>query len=220
MIEGVLEALRPDGVFFGWLRDTDSPTPAVLQIHGAGQVVATAVALAFRRDLLAGGHGHGHYGFAARLQVALAPGAADFELVSPGGGRVVGARLTVPAMAAGAQADVESLLRRAAAWTCADLAAAPGCIGAEAQRAAMGTARFVDVTFQFVLCRWPSADEALVFRRALDEERLSPQGFLLELLGSRERADLGDQLASPWDPEYPYGQAVPTATRRRRREAA
>jgi hypothetical protein len=93
----------------------------------------------------------------------------------------------------------------------------PGCLDLAAQRAAMGTARFVDVTYRFVLLRWPSPAASQVFCLALDEERVSPEAFLLELLGGRERADLGDGLASPWEPAFPYmlGDAAAVAPGRR-----
>jgi hypothetical protein len=71
----------------------------------------------------------------------------------------------------------------------------------------MGTARFVDVSFQYVLRRWPLEEEAFVFVRAIEQGDMTPDGFLAELLGSRERADLGPGLASPWDANFPY--AIP-----------
>jgi hypothetical protein len=204
LIAGALETLAADGCVAGWLRDTGSPSPVVVRIATAGRIVAQAAARRFRPDLLAGGQYHGHYGFAAHLAASLPPGPADFELTCAGSDTRITARLTVPSIAPPVPAAVEALLRGAPAWTTADLAAAPACIDAAAQRSRMGTARFVDVTFRFVLRRWPSRDERRVFAAALDEERLSPQGFLLELLVSRERADLDPHLPSPWDPDFPF----------------
>jgi hypothetical protein len=204
MIEGRLEAVQPDGVFVGWLLDSQAAAPAVVQIQHAGQVVAEAAARAFRRDVLAAGHGHGHYGFAARLRLALPPGPADFELVVPAREHRSAIRLAVPRLAAPQPATMATLVKGEKTWTVGDLARVPGCLDLAAERDAMGTARFVDVTFQFVLRRWPSDAEAAVFRAALDEERLAPDAFLYELLQGRERADLGEELASPWEPEFPY----------------
>jgi hypothetical protein len=223
LIEGALESLGADGCFIGWLRDTESPSPAIVRIATAGRIVAQAAARLFRPDLLGGGRQHGHFGFAAHLAVALPPGPADFDLSCPGSDTRITARLTVPSLASPAPVAVEALLRGPAAWTTADLAAAPACIDAAAQRSRMGTARFVDVIFRFVLQRWPSTDEQRVFAAALDEERLSPQGFLLELLDSRERADLDPQLPSPWDADFPFEdtsphQPAPLATTTRRRK--
>jgi hypothetical protein len=210
LIHGALESLGPDG-FTGWLRDTESATPAIVRIATAGQIVAQAAARLFRPDLLARGQHHGHYGFNAHLAVALPPGPAAFDLSCNGQTTRITARLTVPAIAPPAPVPVESLLRGPPAWKTADLAANPACIDASAQRRLMGTARFVDVTFRFVLRRWPSRDEARVFAAALDEERLSPPGFLIELLGSRERADLGPALPSPWDADFPFAHTAPAA---------
>jgi hypothetical protein len=206
MIEGGLEELQPSGVFVGWLRDTAAREPVVLHIRARGQTVAAAAARAFRPDLLAAGHGHGHYGFAARSRAALPPGPADFELFLPSSDAVFPMRLTVPRLEPPSAASVGDLVRGETTWRVADLMQAPACLGLAAQHAAMGTARFVDVTYQFALRRWPAPAEAQVFARALDEERLSPDGFLQELLGGRERADLGDALATPWEPSFPYMQ--------------
>jgi hypothetical protein len=217
MIEGGLEELQPSGVFVGWLRDTAAREPVVLHIRSRGQTVAATAARAFRPDLLAAGHGHGHYGFAARSRAALPPGAADFELFLPPGDEVIHVLLTVPRLEPPRAASVGDLVRGETTWTVADLMQAPACLGLAAQHAAMGTARFVDVTYRFVLRRGPAPAEAQVFTVALDEERLSPDGFLLELLGGRERADLGDALASPWDPSFPYtlgGEMLPKPARR------
>jgi hypothetical protein len=224
MIEGYLEALTPAGVFVGWLRDAAGDTPAVVQVRHEGQVVAEAAARSFRADLLAAGHGHGHYGFAARLRVALAPGPAGFELYVPRRDQGMRLRLIVPAMPPAPTAHVGDLVQGEVGWRGGDLAAKPGCVDMAGQCRAMGTGRFVDATFQFVLQRWPTKAEAQVYRLALDEERLAPEGFLIELLAGRERADLGDSLASPWDPAFPFLQAeraeVPAAASRRKRGAA
>lgn len=223
MIEGYLEALEPAGVFVGWVRDEAGDTPAVVQIRHEGQVVAEAAARSFRADLLAGGHGHGHYGFAARLRVALPPGPAGFELYVPRWDQGMRLLLTVPVLAAAAAASVGDLVRGERRWRVGDLAGKPGCLDMAGQRRAMGTCRLVDAAFQFVLQRWPTKAEAQVYRLALEEERLAPEGLLVELLAGRERADLGDSLASPWDPAFPFGhaeRAIPSGESRRKRGAA
>jgi len=219
VIEGGVESLTADGIFAGWLRDTEATTPTTLQVRHANVQVAEAVARSFRADLLQAGHGHGHYGFAARLRVPLPPGPADFELFLPRHNQAVRLRLAVPALAPASAAPVERLFGQTFAWSVPALRKHPGCLALAAQHAAMGTARFVDVTFRFVLRRYPEAEEATVYRLALDQLRLSPEAFLLELLDGRERRDLGDALASPWDPELPYN-AVPPARPARRRKGA
>jgi len=208
MIEGTLESLAPDGIFAGWLRDTEDSTPSLLEIRHSGRAVAQAAALAFRPDLLATGHGHGHYGFAARLRRAPPPGPTDFELFLPRRDQSIRVRLSVPELPKPHLARVEQLLVEPPAWTAADFCRTPQCLNLTAERAAMGTPRFVDVTFRFALNRWPGDDEARVYIRALDEEGTSETDFLLELLTSRERADLDPALPSPWDPLFPYTRAT------------
>jgi hypothetical protein len=207
MIEGTVEAVSAAGVFRGWLRDTRDPVPALVQIRLEGNVVAESLAAAFRPDLLQGGHGHGHYGFLARAHVALPPGVARFEIYLPRHGQGIPVRLEVPVIPAPAPMPVEALLQPEPAWSVRDLARALGCLDLPAQREAMGTARFVDVTFQFVLRRWPTNDEAAVFVQAIEARGMSPASFMAELLASRERADLGEALASPWDAAFPFAPA-------------
>ncbi len=207
-----MESVSGDGVFRGWLRDTRDPVPALVQIRLGDQVVAAALAAAFRPDLLRGGHGHGHYGFLARAQVALPAGVARFEIFLPRHGQGIPVRLDVPVIPPAAPVPVEALLQAEPAWTVPDLARALGCLDLPAQRAAMGTRRFVDVGFQFVLRRWPVDEEAAVFARAIDEDGMTTEAFLTELLGSRERADLGPALASPWEAAFPF---APVAVKER-----
>ena len=213
MIEGTLESLAPNGVFTGWLRDTQDSAPAKLEIRHRGRAVAQAAALAFRPELVATGHGHGHYGFAARLIHAVASGPADFELFLPRRDQSIRVRLSVPELVPPLRARVEQLLVEPPTWTVADVCRAPHCLNLAAERAAMGTPRFVDVTFHFALNRWPADDEASVYVRALDAEGTGEADFLVELLTSRERADLDPALPSPWDPLFPY-------TRSARRQAS
>jgi hypothetical protein len=208
MIEGTVESLGEDGVFRGWLRDTRDPVPAVVEIRQDGAVVAAALASSFRPDLLRGGHGHGHYGFLAQARRVLPPGVARFDLFLPLHGQGIPVRLEVPVMPAPAPVRVEALLRPEPAWQVADLAAALGCLDLAAQREAMGTPRFVDVCFQFALRRWPMDEEGAVYVQALEEGSASPDSVLGELLASRERADLGPALPSPWDATFPFAPAA------------
>ena len=86
---------------------------------------------------------------------------------------------------------MEALLRPEPTWTVPDLAGALHCLDLPAQCATMGTPRFVDVTFQFALRRWPLEEEAEVYVTAIDEGSTSPAAFLAELLASRERGGSG-----------------------------
>jgi hypothetical protein len=204
MIEGHIESLGADGVVHGWVRDTDSPSPCHLQVLYMGEMVAEAMASIFRADLLRAGHGHGHYGFAARLRRALPAGRCGVALHLPLHGRTATMGLVVPPLAPGHPVAVETLLESPLSWTVDDLLAAPGCLDAPGNRRRLGTRRFVDGGYRFVLDRWPSKAESRLHTDNLDRERLTPQDFLVDLLGSRERADMGKLLPSPFDDTFPF----------------
>jgi hypothetical protein len=209
MIEGFLESLTEAGIFTGWLRDTDDPAPVIVEVreigaHGAGNTVAHAVASAFRADLLRAGHGHGHYGFRARLLTALPAGPCGFELHLPRHGQGVRTRLAVPQLTLPGMLRVEVLLRPDPAWTVADLLPALRCLSLPAQLATLGTARFIDAAYRFALQRWPEPGEAAAYSLALAQGGATADDVLHELLTSRERVDLGPGLISPWDPAYPF----------------
>lgn len=204
MIEGIIESLTPAGVFTGWLRDGAHPAPPIVEMRCAGDIVARAAAMEFRRDLLRAGHGHGHYGFAARLAVALPPGPTPFELFLPRHGMALRARLVVPKLPALAPVAVEDLLRGAPGWTVEDVLAHLACLDLPAQCRRLGVPRFVDAAYRLALHRWPSNAEAAVYGRLLEAAELAPAQLLAELLTSRERRDLGGSVLSPWDPEFPF----------------
>jgi hypothetical protein len=175
-------------------------------------VVAETVADAFRPDLLRQGHGHGHYGFRARLRRDIPAGPVDAMLFLPEKRSGIRVRLAVPPLQPRAVARVEALLREEAGWTAAHLLAHPDCLALDASLAAMGTARFLDAVFRFALHRWPEAAEAAVYGQALESHDVSPQALLVELLSSRERSELPDALVSPWHPEFPFPFHDATAT--------
>ena len=204
MIEGTVEFLTPEGIFGGWLRDTRDPIPAHVQIREGDQIVGESLASSFRPDLLRGGHGHGHYGFLARARRRLAPGMTRFELFLPRHDQGIPVRLAVPPIPPEAALPVEALLRPEPTWTVSELAGAVSCLDLASQCATMGTPRFVDVAFQFVLQRWPMNEEASVYVQVIDEGQTSPDALLSELLACRERADLGPGLISPWDAAFPF----------------
>jgi hypothetical protein len=204
MIEGTAETVLPDRHILGWLRDTDASQPCHVQIRLGPAVVAEAVADLFRADLLRQGHGHGHHGFRARLRAEIPPGVANAALFLPGRGSFIRVRLTVPPLLPRPVTRVEALLREEACWTVADLLAHPECLALESNLARMGAARFIDSVFHFALRRWPEKAEAAVYDHALETHDLTPAALLVELLSSRERAELDPALISPWHPEFPF----------------
>jgi hypothetical protein len=204
MIEGHIEKLTPDGTVHGWVRDTTSPTPCHVQVLQAGTILAEAMAAAFRPDLLRMGHGHGHYGFAARLRRPLPPGPCTVALHLPRYGRTAPMALVVPQLTPPQQASVESLLAAPPTWRVADLREKIACLQPDQNFAQLGAARYIDAAYRFVLCRWPSKAESRLHTANLEHHRVSPQDFLRDLLASRERADLGTHLISPFDAEFPF----------------
>ena len=188
----------------GWLRHSAWRTPSQVQVMHRDRIVAEAVARDFRRDLLLGGHGHGHYGFWARLRVALPPGPCRVVLHLPLAGLDAPMGVRVPQLDPARAATVERLLHVAERWTTADLLRRPDCLDMEARHAAQGSARFTDSVFRFVLDRWPSPAEARSHIASLEAGRVGPQALLEELLTSGERADMAPELASPYDPEFPF----------------
>ena len=191
----------------GWLRDSTAASPCHVQVLHEGRIAAEALAREFRPDLLRSGHGHGHYGFHARLRFRLPEGRCGVALHLPHTGLSAPMALDVPALAPAAPASVESLLRTAAGWTVADLLGQPDCLNLSASHAAQGTPRFVDSVFRFALDRWPSPAEARLHAGNLQAGRLSPRDLLLDLLTSRERADMKPSLPSPYDPDFPFPAA-------------
>jgi hypothetical protein len=204
MIEGHIESLTADGVVHGWVRDTDSLSPCHMQVLFQGEIVAEAMAAIFRADLLRTGHGHGHYGFGARLRRVLPQGRCSVAMHLPAHGRTAPMGLVVPPLTLSGPVAVEYLLATPPSWTVDDLLAAPTCLDAVGNRTRLGTPRFVDGAYRFVLDRWPSKAESTLHTENLERGRLSPQDFLVDLLGSRERADLGAILPSPFDDAFPF----------------
>jgi len=204
MIEGHIETLSADGIIHGWVRDTDSARPCHMQVLWNGRIIAEAMGDRFRPDLFARRLGHGHYGFQARLRQTLPPGPCGVIMYLPRTGISAAMGLTVPPLAPSKPATVETLLLMQAEWRPADLLASPGCLDMDANLARMGSPRFVDGVFRFVLGRWPSAAEARLHTESLAAGRITAGGLLIELLQSRERADIEAPLLSPFDTDFPF----------------
>ncbi len=196
--------MSSDRVVHGWLRDSAAPQPCHIQVLHEGRVAAEAQAGDFRPDLLRSGHGHGHYGFRARLRTALPAGRCSLVLHLPRQGVSAASAVTVPGLDAAVPQAVEALLAVPPGWGVGDLLQRPECLGMPRHLAAMGGPRFVDGLYRFVLSRWPSAAEARMNLGALQAGRVTPHGLLVELLTCRERADMAPGLPSPFDPDFPF----------------
>ena len=176
--------------------------PLVIQILSGTTLIAEARALLFRVDLLAAGLSHGHHGFSARLRAPLKAGPAKLTIQCGAVRKLVAVKCPKPLTSA--PASVETLLGPPPTWTAADFLSKPDCLPWAIYAARLGTGRFVDAAFRFTLHRWPSKAEAAVHARTLDRGQLPAQDFLVRLLQSLERADLGQALMSPFDSEFGF----------------
>ena len=204
LIQGKIDALTSGGVFLGWVRDDERPDACRVRVAYAGEMVAEAVANLFRRDVLQGGLSHGHHGFQARLMRPLPPGPAMVMLHLPAQGAAAPMQVDVPELEPPTPERVEDMLHQPSGWSVADVAAHPACLYPEANCARLGPARFTDAVFRFVFGRWPSEPESRMNAQSLAAGRITPRGLLLELLASRERAELTAALPGPFDPRFPF----------------
>ncbi len=203
-VEQVTEA----GTVGGWAYDPAVPGPASVSILFRGAVVAEAIACAFRADLLSAGHGHGHYGFAARLRAPLRPGTALLSLLLDGHSAGTPRQIAVPKQRQASPCTVEDLLASPASWTGADLLGRPDCLPWSLYLARLGAPRFIDAAYRFVLARWPSEAEISVHARGLQQGHATAEGLIVRLLRSRERADLPALLVPPFHPDFLFAPPV------------
>ncbi len=189
------------------MRDTERPHACHVQVTYAGEKVAEAMAGLFRADVLRGGYGHGHHGFAARLLRPLPPGLAMVLMQLPGLGAAP-MQVDVPELDAPQLERVEDILHQPPGWHVADVAGYPACLYPEANCAKLGPAGFTDAVFRFVFGRWPSKAEGRMNAESLAAGRITPRGLLLECLASRERADMQPELPGPFDPMFPFTLAA------------
>ncbi len=191
-------------MFVGWVHDTERPDTCRVQVTYAGENVAEAVASLFRRDVLQGGHSHGHHGFRARLLRPLPPGSCMVTLRLPANNAAAPMQVDVPELDPPTPERVEDILHQPPAWTAADVAAHPDCLYPEANCARLGPERFTDAVFRFVFGRWPSDPESRMNTQSLMAGRIRPRDLLLECLASRERAESASELPGPFDPRFPF----------------
>ncbi len=198
------DVITADGDVLGWAYT--GAAPPVVTIHYRGAEVAHARACLFRPDLLQAGYGHGHYSYRARLRRRFPAGRVTLTLTS--GAVAESVRLEVPPQTNPAPCTVEALVAPPPTWTLADLLACPGCLPWAEHLTAMGTARFIDAAFRFVLHRWPSDAESRVHARALARGTLTGEALITRLLRSHERAGMEPTLMSPYDPDFLFDTVI------------
>lgn len=207
-----IDLIAADGSIEGWAKSDDSSTPCHVQIRLGEQVIAETIANRFRRDLLQVGLGHGHYAFVARMRTKLPAGRYAFECydgrTNTRFGDTAGELMTVPewAQSKAAQSNtvVESLVVAPAEWEDDDVLPHISCLNLGANLEQMGVARFVDVTFKYVLNRWADPDGAQRYAQALNDREITPEQFFSILMGSGERKAIRAPLPSPFDYRFPY----------------
>lgn len=210
MIEGSVESVSPDGIVTGWVRDRARNGPNPVRVLLRNEPVAQAMAGLFRADLLRAGHGHGHYGFAARLTCKLPPGPCSLTLHLPHSGLAAPMAVTVPELSlrGAASVSVESLLEEPPGWGAEDVLFGLDALDPSGNYRLMGAPRYVDAVFRFALDRWPSAPEARLHQDNLQRGRISPGDLLRDVLSSRELADRNGALPSPFSPAFPFTLAT------------
>jgi hypothetical protein len=192
----------------GWAVGSRQDVPCRLRIESDGRPLAQAVARGFRRDLLDAGIGHGHYGFTARFETRLPLAEHMFSVFEVGVDEIMPGNCQDVFMLAGdppaAPMRVEELLEQVDHWTDDDLLRHVGLLKLDANMAAMGVARFVDVTFKYTLARWADPADAHSYGKALRDNEITPDGCFRTLLMSEERRTVHMPLVSPYDSQFPY----------------
>lgn len=204
LIQGRIDTITRNGKLVGWVRDSARPDACRVQMTYAGERVAEALACLFDRAVLAGGHGHGHHGFQAKLLRPLPPGPGVMTMRLPAQDAAAPMQVHIPELDPPAVEHVEDVLRQPPGWTAADVAAHLDCLRPEDNYARLGPERFTDAVFRFVFGRWPSEAESRMNTDSLAAGRVAPRALLLECLTSRERAESAAALPGPFDPGFPF----------------
>ncbi len=206
--QGELHYIGGDDCFIGWARPRDPGPPCEVTILRDGQPIATAVADIYRPELIQLGIGHGHYGFRILRSVQCPAGKARFSLVERRSGAgfdgAVGIALQVSRYRRDKVLTVEDLLTPRTTWTEAEVVAHLEGLEPEAAWKRMGSRRFVEAAFMFVLGRPADDGGRARYTTALETTELTPYDILKTLFGSQERARSGPPLMSPLDAKYPF----------------
>jgi hypothetical protein len=206
--QGELHYIGGDDCFIGWARPRDPGPPCEVTILRDGQPIATAVADIYRPELMQLGIGHGHYGFRILRSVQCPAGKARFSLVERRSGAGFDGAVDIALQVARYKRDkvltVEDLLTPRTTWTEAEVVAHLEGLEPEQTWKRMGSRRFVEAAFLFVLGRPADDGGRARYTTALETAELTPYDILKTLFGSQERATSGPPLMSPLDAKYPF----------------
>lgn len=206
--QGELHYIGGDDCFIGWARPREPGPACEVTILREGQPIATAVADIYRPDIVQLGIGHGHFGFRILRSTQCPAGKAHFSLVErrSGGGfeGAVDITLQIARYRRDKVLTVEDLLTPRTTWTEAEVVGNLDCLEPEATWKRMGSRRFVEAAFLFVLGRPADDGGRARYTSALDTAELTAYDVLKTLFGSSERARSGPPLLSPLDAKYPF----------------
>jgi len=206
-LHGNIDGATPEGFIFGWAWRAGTLARCHVHVRSDGRLVAEALADLFRRDLLEAGIGLGFCGFVARAKKPLAPGRHLLQLLEAKTGTPIGreVRIDIAASAGEKAADTRrSLPHSQTTWSDEDVLAHLSQFNLASHHRRMGTFRFVDVTFRYVLGRWADDVGLNAYARELDSGALSPEQFFAALLRSKERKANPKPLPSPFDYRFPF----------------
>jgi Family of unknown function (DUF6212)/Domain of unknown function (DUF4214) len=207
VIEGYVDQVDATGLVYGWARNRHSAQPCIVEIRQNGKIVAETVADEFRVDLLDAGLGHGHYGYVAQLRGAVASDSA-LELylagtehrLNPDDNRT----WSILSETARPVVTVEALLAARRRWSAEDISRNLSALQLDRNLEEMGPARFLDVTYKYLLGRWSDQAGYQAYQQALTHRTLSAEAFFRTMLESEEYKQSGHGLGGPYDSTFPF----------------
>ncbi len=205
---GSIDGIAADGTIAGWAWLPGCTQRCHVRILDSdGSVLGEALADVFRSDLLRAGMGLGHCGFFASVRRKLPPGPRALRLVEPRLDRPIGREVLVdvPAPRPGAAPSVYVRPSARPAWRDEEVLAYLGQFELERHRQRMGTVRFVDVVFRYILNRWADDGGLSRYSEALDAGELTCEQVFAILLACEERKAIATPLPAPHDYRFPFG---------------
>jgi hypothetical protein len=200
-----IENISAERMMTGWIMVHGRQTPVTAIIRCNGELVAKARATLFRRDLLAAGCGHGHYGFAVPVMRSLPAGPQVFEITDAETAEEFHNSpllLAVPAAGSLTPRPVDALLSSRATWADADIREYPASLRLQDNFKRLGARRFIDVVCRFLLNRWPTETEFTAVSTGLESGTSKPDAFFLNLLERTAQPQATRSLPSPYDPLF------------------
>lgn len=207
MIEAHIDFVSPVGIVDGWARHPSQPGPVNVTLWLEGIWVGSAIASAFRQDLIAAGIGHGHYAYRCKISCnGLAAGRLELReagsdaplthcMVEPG--HLIEDRQKQ-------RRTVESLLVAPKRWSMDEVASHLEALDLEASLLARGPRYYVATIYRFLLNRWPDQGEFDFYLPDMRRGLLSATDIFRIIYESAECRNSRVEPLSPYDPKYPF----------------